>query len=124
MIYGQDKKALERGCGEFGGIMRVGGECESPMTRQVVTATRCVILPQGKVTSRDRELARVPDEFEMGDVSVDVGRFIYSSGARVEYDNGSTVLVSHRYQCSGRVVGHRGGLPRRAVITVGKALQT
>src|SRR5690242_17632596 len=124
MIYGQDKKALARGCGEFGGVMRVGGECESPLSRQVVTATHCVILPQGKVTSRDRELARVPDEFEIGDVSVEVGRFIYSSGVRVEYVDDSTVLVAHRHPRSGRVVGHRGGSPRRAVTTVRKALQT
>src|SRR6185312_9508649 len=104
--------------------MRVGGECESPLTRQVVTASRCVILPQGKFTSRDRELARVPDEFEIEDVSVDVGRFIYSSGVRVEYDDDSTVLVAHRYPCSGWVVGHRGGSPRLGVTTVRKTLQT
>src|SRR5947207_11046752 len=106
--------------------MRVGGECGSHLTRQGVTASRCVILPQGKAaTSRDRELARVPDEFEIEDASVEVGRLSnYSSGVRVEHYDERTVLVAHRHPRSGRVVGHRGGSPRRAVITVRKALQT
>src|SRR6185437_15076812 len=100
MIYGQDENTIHFGCGELIGIMRVGGERDSPVTGQVyrvITALRRVVLQKGKVRSCDRELARVPDEFETEDVLVEAGRFIHLSAARVEHDDMRTALVAHRY---------------------------